>query len=78
VRIAKLAADFKNNFKKIFKKMLKSMFDLKEEAEYYSGQKMDLSEQIEAVFKLAKKKNKNISSDLIKQVKKIIKDKGKN
>ena len=45
--------------------MLKSMFDLKEEAEYYSGQKMDLSEQIEAVFKLAKKKNKNITTQIL-------------
>jgi len=78
VKLGKLIESSKKHFdKKDHKALIKDMLNLKEQAEYLTGNKIDLENCIDQIFDEAKKKTKKIDSKLQKQVKKIIKDKGK-
>lgn len=78
VRLGKLIESAKKHFdKKDHKALIKDMLELKEQAEYLTGNRIDLEQCIDDIFYEAKKKTKKVDSKLQKAVKKIIKDKGK-
>lgn len=78
VRIGKLIKKAKKNFEKeSLEKLIENMFDLKSEAESLTGQKIDLDSSIDQIFNEVKKQGVKVDSKMQKEVKKIIKDKGK-
>lgn len=78
VRIGKLLEKAKKNFEKgNLKDLIDNMLDLKSEAETLTGQKIDLDKSIDQVFNDVKKQGVKVDSKTQKEVKKIIKDKGK-
>ena len=78
VRIGKLLEKAKKNFEKgNLKDLIDNMLDLKSEAETLTGQKIDLDKSIDQVFNDVKKQGVKVDSKTQKEVKKIIKNKGK-
>lgn len=78
VRIGKLIEKAKKHFgKRDVKSLIEDMLDLKTETENYTGQKLDLEKSIDQVFSDVRKQGVKIDSRTKKEVKKIIKEKGK-
>lgn len=78
VRIGKLIEKAKKHFDKDdVKALIENMLDLKTETENYTGQKLDLEKAIDQVFNDVQKQGVKVDSCTKKEVKKIIKEKGK-
>lgn len=78
VRIGKLLEKAKKNFEKEnLKSLIENMLDLKSETETLTGKKIDLASCIEQIFIDVKKQGIQVDPKIQKEVKKIIKGKGK-
>lgn len=78
IRIGKLLEKTKKNFgKENLNELIENMLDLKFEAEALTGKKIDLDSSIDQVFNDVKKHGVKVDSKSQKEIKKIIKDKGK-
>lgn len=78
VRVGRLLEKAKKNFdKENLKDLIENMLDLKSEAETLTGKKIDLDSSIDEVFNKVKKQGVKVDSKTQKEVKKIIKGKGK-
>jgi hypothetical protein len=78
VRLGKLLDHAKKNFEKCsVKSLIENMLDIKEEAESILGRKIDLDRSIDEVFAHVKNQGVKVDSNMQKEIRKIIKEKGK-